>query len=170
VTTFVPRGRLRPVTVGGARLTRPVSWALVGLLVAVTLVAIFARSLAPYDPIQPVGKPNLPPLSAAHVLGTDGIGRDLLSRTLIGIQVSWLSALVIVVSGLLIGGTVGLVAGATGGWVDSLLLMRITDLFLALPGALVAITHASCAARSRRSPPARTSKPRNWRRSAAPAS
>ena len=61
-----------------------------------------------------------------------------MSRTLIGIQVSWLSALVVVASGLLIGGTVGLIAGATGGWVDTIL-MRVTDLFLALPGALVAI-------------------------------
>ena len=61
-----------------------------------------------------------------------------MSRTLIGIQASWLSALVIVASGLLIGGAVGLIAGAIGGWVDTML-MRVTDLFLALPGALVAI-------------------------------
>jgi peptide/nickel transport system permease protein len=138
-TTLVPRWRLKPVAIGGAHLARPTAWALVGLLVAVTLVALFARVLAPYNPIQPVGPLNLPPLSPGHLLGTDGIGRDLLSRTLIGIQVSWLSALVVVASGLLIGGTIGLVAGATGGWVDSLLLMRITDLFLALPSALVAI-------------------------------
>jgi len=136
---LVPRGRLRPVSVGGARLARPMAWALVGLLALVTLVAVFARQLAPYNPIQPVGPINLPPLSPGHLLGTDGIGRDLLSRTLIGIQVSWLSALVVVASGLLIGGTIGLIAGATGGWVDSILLMRLTDLFLALPGALVAI-------------------------------
>jgi peptide/nickel transport system permease protein len=120
-------------------MSRPTAWALVGLLVGVTLVAVFARLLAPYNPIQPVGAINLPPLSPGHLLGTDGIGRDLLSRTLFGIQVSWLSALVVVASGLLIGGTIGLIAGATGGWVDSVLLMRITDLFLALPGALVAI-------------------------------
>ena len=136
---LVPRGRLRPVSVGGARLARPMAWALVGLLALVTLVAVFARQLAPYNPIQPVGSINLPPLSPGHLLGTDGIGRDLLSRTLIGIQVSWLSALVVVAIGLLIGGTIGLIAGATGGWVDSVLLMRLTDLFLALPGALVAI-------------------------------
>jgi len=137
--TLVTRGRLRPVAIGGARLARPMAWALVGLLGLVTLVAVFARQLAPYNPIQPVGALNLPPFSPGHVLGTDGIGRDLLSRTLIGIQVSWLSALVVVASGLLIGGTIGLIAGATGGWVDSVLLMRLTDLFLALPGALVAI-------------------------------
>jgi peptide/nickel transport system permease protein len=134
----ITSGRLRPVSVGGARLGRPTAWALVGLLVLVTLLAVFARTLAPYNPIQPVGPLNLPPLSAGHLLGTDGIGRDLLSRTLIGIQVSWLSALVIVASGLLIGGAIGLIAGATGGWVDTIL-MRVTDLFLALPGALVAI-------------------------------
>jgi peptide/nickel transport system permease protein len=138
-TTLVPRWRLKPVAIGGGHLARPTAWAVVALLVAVTLLAVFARQLAPYNPIQPVGALNLPPLSPGHPLGTDGIGRDLLSRTLIGIQVSWLSALVVVASGLLIGGTIGLVAGATGGWVDSLLLMRITDLFLALPGALVAI-------------------------------
>lgn len=138
MTTLVaPRWRLRAV--GGTTMGRPMAWALVGLLVLVTLVAVFAQALAPYDPIQPVGRLNLPPLSPGHLLGTDGIGRDLLSRTLIGIQVSWLSALVVVASGLLIGGTIGLIAGATGGWVDSLLLMRVTDLFLALPGALVAI-------------------------------
>jgi peptide/nickel transport system permease protein len=138
-STLVPRWRSRPVSVGGAHLARPTAWAVIGLLVLVTLVAGFAKVLAPYNPIQPVGALNLPPLSQGHLLGTDGIGRDLLSRTLIGIQVSWLSALVVVASGLLIGGTIGLIAGATGGWVDSLLLMRITDLFLALPGALVAI-------------------------------
>jgi peptide/nickel transport system permease protein len=132
------RGRMRLISVGGARLTRPMAWALVGILGLVTLLAVFARQLAPYNPVQPVGAINLPPGSAGHLLGTDGIGRDLLSRTLIGIQVSWLSALVVVASGLLIGGAVGLVAGATGGRVDNIL-MRLTDLFLALPGALVAI-------------------------------
>ena len=135
---LVTRGRTRPVSVGGAPLARPVAWALVGVLALVTLVAVFARQLAPYNPVQPVGPINLSPGSAGHLLGTDGIGRDLLSRTLIGMQSSWLSALVVVASGLLIGGAVGLIAGAAGGWVDTIL-MRITDLFLSLPGALVAI-------------------------------
>jgi peptide/nickel transport system permease protein len=104
----------------------------------VTLIAVFARLLAPDDPIQPVGDLNLPPGSAGHLLGTDAIGRDLLSRVLWGVQASWLSALVVVGAGLLVGGLIGLVAGATGGWVDNVL-MRLTDLFLALPGVLVAI-------------------------------
>ena len=132
------RTRIRPSTMGGVPLNRPLAWALAGLLVLLTLVAALAPVLAPFDPIQPVGGLNLPPLSPGHLLGTDQIGRDLLSRTLLGVRASWFSSLAIVASGLVIGGVVGLVAGATGGWVDALL-MRITDLFLALPGALVAI-------------------------------
>jgi peptide/nickel transport system permease protein len=118
--------------------SRTVNLALVALLGLVTLMAVTARLLAPEDPIQPVGDLNLPPGSAGHLLGTDAIGRDLLSRTLYGIQASWLSALVVVAVGLLVGGLIGLIAGATGGWVDTVL-MRLTDLFLALPGTLVAI-------------------------------
>ncbi|MEV4603277.1 ABC transporter permease [Amycolatopsis sp. NPDC049253] len=111
---------------------------LVGLLVLTTLVAVFASVLAPDNPIQPVGDLNLPPLSPHHLLGTDNLGRDLLSRTLIGLRASWFSALVVVAIGLLFGGLLGVLAGAFGGWVDGVL-MRFTDLFLALPGALVAI-------------------------------
>jgi len=133
-TVPTSRARFRPGPRGGVRVAR----VLVGLLGAVTLVALLAPLLAPYDPVQPVGDLNLAPFSPGHLLGTDQIGRDLLSRTLIGVQVSWFSALAVVASGLLIGGTVGLVAGATGGLVDAAL-MRLTDLFLALPGALVAI-------------------------------
>ncbi|WP_375389162.1 ABC transporter permease [uncultured Amnibacterium sp.] len=137
-TAFAPRTRIRPGSIGGVRVGRRAAWALVGLLVALTLVALLARLLAPYDPVQPAGGLSLPPLSPDHLLGTDQIGRDLLSRTLLGVQASWFSALAVVASGLLIGGAVGLVAGAAGGWVDAVL-MRVTDLFLALPGALVAI-------------------------------
>lgn len=137
-TALAPRTRIRPGAIGVVPVPRPVAWGLVGLLVALTLVALLARLLAPFDPVQPVGALNLPPLSPGHLLGTDQIGRDLLSRTLLGVQASWFSALAVVASGLVIGGAVGLVAGAAGGRVDALL-MRVTDLFLALPGALVAI-------------------------------
>ncbi len=130
--------RFRRSVVRAGGMPRPLALAGVGLLALITLLSLTARLLAPHDPVQPVGPLNLPPLSAGFPLGTDGIGRDLLSRTLVGIQVSWLSALAVVASGLIIGGLVGLVAGATGGWVDTVL-MRVTDLFLALPGALVAI-------------------------------
>jgi peptide/nickel transport system permease protein len=117
---------------------RTLNLVLAALLALVTVLALVARFVAPDDPIQPIGDFNLPPGSAGHLLGTDAIGRDLLSRTLYGIQASWLSALVVVAAGLLIGGLIGLIAGAAGGWVDTVL-MRLTDLFLALPGTLVAI-------------------------------
>jgi peptide/nickel transport system permease protein len=111
---------------------------LVSLLAITTIIAFFATTIAPYNPVQPVGELDLGPFSPHHLLGTDSIGRDLFSRTIIGMRTSWLSALVVVLVGLVIGGVIGLVAGAFGGWVDSVL-MRLTDLFLAMPGALVAI-------------------------------
>ena len=112
--------------------------AVASLLLLVTVIAVLGRVLSPYDPVQPVGMLNLPPGSPDHLLGTDSIGRDLLSRTLWGIQISWFTSLVVVVSGLVIGGAIGVAAGVCGGWIDNVL-MRFTDLFLALPGALVAI-------------------------------
>lgn len=128
---------LRPMT--GSRLTsRPANTAIAASLALVTAVAVLGRAIAPADPIQPIAVFNLQPGTAGHLLGTDGIGRDLLSRTLYGIQASWLSALVIVAVGLVVGAVIGSVAGAAGGWVDSLL-MRLTDLFLALPSTLVVI-------------------------------
>jgi peptide/nickel transport system permease protein len=71
-------------------------------------------------------------------MGTDEVGRDLFTRVLYGLRASWLAALVVITSGVLIGGLVGLVAGAAGGWIDNLL-MRITDAFLSLPGPILAI-------------------------------
>ena len=66
------------------------------------------------------------------------VGRDILSRVLYGVRASWFAALVVVAVGLLIGGLVGLIAGAAGGWIDSVL-MRITDAFLSLPAPVLAI-------------------------------
>src|SRR5216684_1597007 len=109
-----------------------------GLLVPVTLIALLAPLLAPHNPIQPAGLPQLPPGSGGFLLGTDSIGRDILSRVLIGWRSSWFAALAVIASGLLIGGTIGLVAGMRGGITDTLL-MRITDGFLALPAPVLAI-------------------------------
>lgn len=103
----------------------------------VTLVAIFGPLLAPYDPLLSSG-PSFQPPSADYPFGTDSVGRDMFSRMLHGIQTTWLAAFVVIASGVVIGGIVGLIAGATGGWVDSVL-MRITDIFLALPGSILAI-------------------------------
>ncbi len=130
-----------PVRGGKAKAARVASrWdiATASLLVLVTLIALAAPLLAPHNPLSPVGVPEVKPFSGGYLLGSDTVGRDILSRTLYGLRSSWLAALAVVGLGLVIGGFVGLVAGATGGWVDNLL-MRITDGFLALPAPIVAI-------------------------------
>jgi peptide/nickel transport system permease protein len=108
------------------------------LLVGMTLVAAFAPLLAPYPSELPAGPSFKAPLSGGFILGTDDVGRDILSRVLLGMRSTWFAALVVILSGVVIGGLIGLAAGAAGGWVDSLL-MRFTDLFLALPGPILAI-------------------------------
>jgi peptide/nickel transport system permease protein len=109
-----------------------------GLLALVTLVAIAAPLLAPHGPLDPIGMPSSPPGTDGFLLGSDSVGRDILSRVLYGLRTSWLAALGVVAVGAVLGGLVGLIAGATGGWVDNVL-MRITDGFLALPAPVLAI-------------------------------
>ena len=108
------------------------------LLGIVTLVAVLAPVLAPHDPVASVGLPFVAPGHEGFLLGSDSVGRDVLSRVLFGVRASWFAALAVVVIGLIFGGAVGLVAGSAGGWVDNVL-MRITDLFLALPAPVMAI-------------------------------
>lgn len=119
-------------------LNRLGAYVAVSAFAIVTVVAVLAPVLPPYTAAQIAGDPALPPGSSGHLLGTDNNGRDLLSRTLFGIQTSWLSALAIVAIGLVVGGLIGLVAGAAGGRVDTVL-MRITDGFLALPAPVLAV-------------------------------
>ncbi|WP_433295442.1 ABC transporter permease [Pseudonocardia sp. CA-142604] len=109
-----------------------------GLLGLVTVVALAAPVLAPHGPLDPAGMPSAPPGTSGFLLGTDSVGRDILSRVLYGLRSSWLAALAVVAVGAAFGGLVGLVAGARGGWVDNVL-MRITDGFLALPAPVLAI-------------------------------
>jgi peptide/nickel transport system permease protein len=135
-----PRYRPRSVARAGgaARRSRALSIAAASLLAVITLIALLAPVLAPYSTIQPVGMPQLSPGSSGFLLGTDAIGRDVLSRVLIGWQSSWFAALAVIASGLLIGGIAGLAAGTLGGVTDSVL-MRVTDGFLALPAPVLAI-------------------------------
>ena len=108
------------------------------ILALTTLTALVVPLIAPHAPTLPVGAGPLHAPSAAHWMGTDDLSRDVWSRVLYGIRSSWLSAIVVILSGILIGGVLGLVAGFAGGWVDTVI-MRVTDLFLALPGPILAI-------------------------------
>lgn len=109
-----------------------------GALLVVT--AVVGPALAPYDPTAPVA-PQLAepsPPGAPFWLGTDDLGRDVLSRLLYGARISLLVGLVAMVVAMLIGTAVGLTAGYFGGAVD-VVLMRCTDVMLAFPGLLLAV-------------------------------
>ncbi len=109
----------------------------------VAFAAIFAPLLAPHDPLTGnLADRNLPPLffggTSEHVLGTDPLGRDILSRLIYGARVSLLVAVVTLVSGGAFGTVLGLVSGYAGGWVDEVI-MRITDIKFSLPLILIAL-------------------------------
>ena len=113
----------------------------VGLLV---FCAIFAPLLAPHSPIEgSLGKRLIPPLgmegsSVEHVLGTDRLGRDTLSRLIYGAQISLAVSLVGILLTGVGGAAVGLLAGFWGAWVDTIC-MRLVDISLSLPGILMAV-------------------------------
>ena len=99
------------------------------------VVAVFAPVLAPYDPYASARVSILDIYqapSAAHWLGTDDGGKDVLSSLLYGTRVSLLVGFAAAAMALVIGGVVGIVAGYRGGWLGSLL-MRVTDFFLVIP-------------------------------------
>jgi peptide/nickel transport system permease protein len=112
-----------------------------GILIALyVIVSIFAPWVAPYDPgDQSLGDRLLPPLTPGHVLGTDNLGRDLLSRLIFGGRISLAVGLfAIVVSGI-IGTTLGLVAGYFGGIIDDVI-NWLVNVQLAFPFVLLAIS------------------------------
>jgi ABC-type dipeptide/oligopeptide/nickel transport system permease subunit len=109
------------------------------VLIAFVLIGVFAPLLAPYDPnLQNLAMRLQPPLSEDHLLGTDGLGRDVLSRLIYGSRISLIVGFSAVLLAAVIGIVIGLVSGYVGGWVDSLL-MRIVDAWLAFPFLLLAI-------------------------------
>jgi len=120
--------------------------AVAGLAVCVLLVvvAVFAPLIAPYAPdVQNRGALLLPPVwqhggDAAHLLGTDAVGRDLLSRLIYGARYSLAIGLFVVTLALVVGITLGLLAGFLGGWVDTLI-MRVMDVVLSFPSLLLAL-------------------------------
>ena len=104
-------------------------------------VAVFAPYIAPY-PAQGMGRADpqsitLPP-SRAHPFGTDHLGRDVLSRVIMGSRPAMAVPIGVVAVAVLIGAPLGALAGYKGGWIDEFI-MRITDLFLAFPSLLLAM-------------------------------
>jgi len=108
---------------------------MVGLMVLIMVVGFFYM---PYDPDVMDTEHELQFFSAAHPLGTDQFGRDILSRIMEGTRVSFLVGALTVVFGLVVGGAVGAVAGYYGGKIDEVI-MKLIDTQMAFPGVLLAL-------------------------------
>ena len=114
------------------------------ILAAIALMAVFANLLAPYDPeIGSLAARFRPPAwqaggSVEFLLGTDHLGRDVLSRLIFGARVSMVVGFTAVIFAGVVGTVLGIVSGFLGGWVDQVI-MRITDTWLALPALTFAI-------------------------------
>lgn len=122
------------------RLSRdPVAMIALAIIVILVLIAIFAPYIAPYDPskgsvirrLKPIGTPGYP-------LGTDELGRDMLSRLIHGARLSLIMGVIPVPIAFIIGSTIGIIAGYAGGIVNTLI-MRTIDVFYAFPSVLLAV-------------------------------
>ena len=117
----------------------PVAMVAAAVVLGLILMAIFAPWLVPDDPnkgmtlrrLKPVGTPGF-------ILGTDELGRDMLSRLIMGARLSLFMGVTPVFIALLIGGAIGVIAGYAGGWLNTIL-MRTIDVFFAFPSVLLAI-------------------------------
>jgi peptide/nickel transport system permease protein len=108
------------------------------ILALLLVVAILAPWLAPHPPLKTNMSNTLAPMSATYWLGTDQFGRDVLSRILIGTQVSLKVAFAVVALSLTAGTLIGALAGFAGGWIERVTLIVI-DILLAFPGFLFAL-------------------------------
>jgi peptide/nickel transport system permease protein len=122
------------------RLSRdPVTIVCATILLIMLLAIVFASVVAPFDPYQASMLRRLkPPGYMGHLLGTDELGRDMLSRLLYGGRLSWFLGITPVLVSLAIGGILGIIAGFAGGWVN-MAIMRTTDVFYAFPSVLLAV-------------------------------
>ncbi len=119
-------------------LRNPVTVVSAVVLAVIVLVAVTANWIAPFE-VNDVDVPNaLRPPSGAHWFGTDELGRDVLSRVLVAIGASMRVAVVSVAFAVVVGVTIGVLAGYRGGWVDTIV-MRIVDVMFAFPVLLLAL-------------------------------
>lgn len=115
-------------------------WAVAGavVLALVVLTAIFAPALSPYDPNVQELRARLQPPSGAHWLGTDGYGRDQLSRLIFGARSSLIAAVVAIVVGAGVGVPLGIVAGFARGWFD-VASSKFNDALMSVPALILAL-------------------------------
>ncbi|MBN9026928.1 MULTISPECIES: ABC transporter permease [Kaistia] len=114
----------------------------VALAILIILVAVVGVWLAPHDPLLIDFRSKLLPPSPEHWLGTDGSGRDVLSRLLAGARLTLTSTMVVILSALVIGCTIGIASAFLGGAIDNLL-MRLTDIWLGFPPLILALGFAA---------------------------
>ena len=115
--------------------------ALFGLGILVTLIVLSALApwIAPHDPYtQELANRLQPPGTAGHLLGTDELGRDILSRLIHGASITLYIVTLVAVTAPVVGLVIGTLAGYVGGWTDTVL-MRLTDIFLAFPRLVLAL-------------------------------
>jgi peptide/nickel transport system permease protein len=122
-------------------LRQPAIAAGVVIMVFFVFLAIFAPLLSPTDPLAQNVLNGLKPPSAEHLLGTDKLGRELLSRLLYGARISLFVGVAVVLIASAVGTLLGVLAGYLGGWVDEAL-MRVTDIFFAFPALILAMAIA----------------------------
>lgn len=114
------------------------------LLIVLVIPAIFANQIAPHDPTRgSLSGRLLPPMwlsggSSEHILGTDKVGRDILSRIIHGSRISVIIAMIAIVVSGVIGTALGIIAGYWGSWVDALI-MRLVDISLSIPIILLGL-------------------------------
>jgi peptide/nickel transport system permease protein len=140
-----PRNLLRELLCDLAdflRRSAPGRWGF-ALTLLLLIVALAAPLLAPYDPVAQNLPARLVPPTAAHWMGTDELGRDILSRIIFGTRVSMLVSISVVFGAGIIGLAIGAVAGYFGGWFDRFVNIILINAFLSFPGILLAIAFAA---------------------------
>ena len=116
----------------------PLTMAGLSIVLVLVFIAIFAPYLAPHDPIAMSLGNRLASPSMSHLLGTDELGRDILSRIIYGTGVALKIMIIVLMIDLPLGVLLGIVAGYFGGWIDEII-MRIADIFMAFPRLILAM-------------------------------
>jgi len=138
LTTIKPRHHERQFWINTKRLLKiPLAVFGFAIILIIVFCAIFAPLISPYNP-NAQSKNYLQPPSATNLLGTDQLGRDVLSRTIYGSRVALIVSLGAISIGVVIGVPLGLIAGNSRGWIDEVI-MRIMDALLAFPSLVIAI-------------------------------